>query len=323
MVMAQSLFKLLHINNPNVEIDVLAPEWSVPVLDRMPEVNCTITLPIKHGQFALKQRFAIAKQLRQEKYDQAIVLTNTWKSALIPWLARIPLRTGWCGEARWGLLNDLRHLDKKALPKMVQRYVSLGLPVDTALPAELPTPKLNAPQQAIADVVAKFNIDTAIPTLALCPGAAYGPAKRWPAEFYLEVAQDKIAAGWQVWFFGSQQDSEVIEEIRSHINTPTLDFSGKINLHETIDLLSLSTAVVTNDSGLLHISASLDKPLVAIYGSSSPAFTPPLGIKSKVLKMDLPCSPCFARECKYKHLNCMYLIKPELVLKSLKQLEQV
>lgn len=312
MVMAQVLFKLLKLMNNTVQIDVLAPEWSLPVLQRMPEVSQAICLPIKHGQLALRQRYAIAKQLQTQKYTQAIILPNSWKSALIPWLARIPLRTGWLGECRWGLLNDVRYLNKQNLPKLVQRYAALGIAANAALPETLPVPKL---------VSAQNSAQQAKPVLALCPGAAYGPAKRWLPEYFVTVAKEKLAAGWQIWLFGSEQDSSVIEDIRCQIPAETTSFAGKINLLETIDLLSQVSAVVTNDSGLLHIAASLDKPLVAIYGSTSPEYTPPLGAKSKILKQKLACSPCFKRECRFGHLNCMRLIKPELVLASLSSLE--
>lgn len=321
MVMAQTLFKLLKQANPTAQIDVLAPNWSLPVLQRMPEITNLIELPIVHGEFGLKTRVKIARELKGQNYTQAIVLANSWKSALIPWLARIPLRTGWLGEMRWGLLNDVRFLNKKALPKMVQRYAALGVPRNAKLP-DLPTPKLNSPAETVAAVLEKFSIDLSKPILALCPGAAYGPAKRWPEDYFAKIAQQRIAAGWQVWFFGSNADSIVIESIRMQINSETISFAGKINLMETIDLLSASNAVVTNDSGLLHIAASLDKPLVAIYGSTSAEFTPPLGTKSKIMQEQLACRPCFKRECPLRHMNCMYAIKPERVLAAIAELEE-
>ena len=323
MIMAQPLFKSLKHLDPNTQIDVLAPDWSLAVLYRMPEVNKVLCMPVKHGEFGLRQRIAVAKQLRSENYTQAIVLTNSWKSALIPWLARIPVRTGWLGEARWGLLNDLRYLKKKSYPKMVQRYIALGLANAAVLPNTLPTPQLMSPLESVDLVLKKFALSTARPVLALCAGAAYGPAKRWPVEYFAKIAEQKIAAGWQVWFFGSSQDSSVIESIRAQIAGDTLSFCGKIDLLETIDLMSVARAVVTNDSGLLHMAASLDKPLVAIYGSTSAEFTPPLGMKSQILQANLPCRPCFKRECPLQHLNCMYLIKPEQVLAALDKLEAV
>jgi len=321
MIMAQTLFKLIKQDDPNSQIDVLAPDWSLPVLQRMPEVSAIIAMPVRHGEFGLSQRIAIAHKLRNKGYTQAIVLANSWKSALIPLLARIPLRTGWLGELRWGLLNDVRYLNKKSLPKMVQRYAQLGLDSSQELPSVLPPPKLLAPADTVAEVLNKFTINTSKPILALCPGAAYGPAKRWPMEYFAQTAKQKIAAGWQVWFFGSNQDSIVIDNIRGQIAAETLSFAGKIDLLETIDLLSVVNAVVTNDSGLLHMAASLDKPLVAIYGSTSAEFTPPLGPKSKIVQEELPCRPCFKRECPLRHLNCMYLIKPARVMAALEELE--
>lgn len=323
MVMAQVLFKLLKSSVVDVELDVLAPMWSLPVLQRMPEISRCISLPITHGQFALRTRVAIAQQLRSANYAQAIVLANSWKSALIPWLAKIPVRTGWLGEMRWGLLNDVRYLNKQQLPRMVQRYAALGVPAKQALPLDLPVPHLYAPESAVAVTLQKFNLEITQPILALCPGAAYGPAKRWPEEYFAKVATEKMAQGWQIWLFGSQQDAPVISSIQTLINEPTVSFAGKINLLETIDLLSRAQAVVSNDSGLLHIAASLDKPLVAIYGSTSAIFTPPLGIKSKILQEKLACSPCFKRECPLIHMNCMHLIKPERVVAAIAELEEV
>lgn len=322
MVMAQVLFKLLKEQDKDCEIHVLAPDWSLPILERMPEVAKSICLPIKHGEFALFKRFDVAKQLRHENYQHAIVLANSWKSALIPWLANIPKRTGWIGEMRFGLLNDFR-FNKQVYPMMVQRYAALGIDKNAQLPKELPSPKLTATTTTVANIIAKFNIDTDTKILALCPGAAYGPAKRWPEKYFIQIAQDKMAQGWQVWLFGSNQDNDVIATIQNNLIGKSINFAGQINLMETVDLLSLANAVVTNDSGLLHIAASLDKPLVAIYGSTSAKFTPPLGVKSKVLQEELSCRPCFKRECPLQHLQCMHLITPQKVLAALDELETV
>lgn len=321
MIMAQTLFKLIKQSEASNQIDVLAPEWSLPVLQRMPEIRNIIAMPVKHGEFGLKQRIIIARRLRNQGYTQAIVLANSWKSALIPFLAKIPLRTGWLGELRWGLLNDVRYLNKKLLPKMVQRYAALWINPDQNLPHTLPPPRLLTSEIAVTGVLNKFAINLSQPVLALCPGAAYGSAKRWPIEYFVQIAKQKIAVGWKIWLFGSKQDSVVIESIREKINAQTISFAGKIDLLETIDLLSVVNAVVTNDSGLLHMAASLDKPLVAIYGSTSAEFTPPLGSKSKIVQENLPCRPCFKRECPLQHLNCMYFITPERVLAAIDELE--
>ena len=198
---------------PDCQIDVLAPAWSFSLLDRMPEVAKAIAMPLSHGQFGLLDRIKLGRQLRDERYDQAIVLPNSWKSALIPYFADIPLRTGFIGECRWGLLNDARKLDKALLTMTVQRFVALGLPDTAALPPEYPIPGLVISQAQQNAVIGKFAITPSAKIVALCPGAEYGPAKRWPASYYAEVARDKIAQGWQVWLFGSDKDKEAAEHI--------------------------------------------------------------------------------------------------------------
>ncbi len=200
MVMAQVLFKILRQQTPNANIDVLAPAWSLPVIDRMPEINKAIEINVAHGEFGLAKRYRLAKQLRKNNYDIAIVLTNSWKSALIPFLARIPRRIGWLGEMRFGLLTDARILSKKALPKMVQRYAALAFAKDEDLPKDLPSPKLLSPKENVKEVIQKFAIDSSRPILALCAGAAYGPAKRWPPEYFAEIANERAKQGWQIWF---------------------------------------------------------------------------------------------------------------------------
>ena len=158
------------------------------------------------------------------------------------------------------------------------------------------------------------------PILALCPGAEYGPAKRWPAEYYASVANEKISEGWTVWIFGALKDQPIAKEIQTLTHQKALDFTGKTTLGEAIDLLSLAQVIVTNDSGLMHIGAALEKPLVVIYGSSTPNFTPPLTHIKQILSLNLPCSPCFERTCPLNHLKCLKDLHPEQVLNAIHSL---
>lgn len=322
MVMAQSLFKILKHNYDDVIIDVLALAWSKPVLERMPEVNLAIEMPIGHGNFNLLARYRLGKKLQKENYDQAIVLPNSFKSALVPFFAKIPKRTGWLGEMRWGLLNDVRYLNKKTYTKMVERFVALAYPKATKK-SELRIfcPRLKASREGAITALNKLGYSAPVkPVLAICPGASYGPSKRWPGTYYETVAQEKIRAGWEVWIFGSKDDKPITDKIASFLVGKHINFSGNIVLSETIDLFSLCDAIITNDSGLMHIAASLNKPVVAIYGSTSPDFTPPLSKNAKMLQTNLSCHPCFKRKCLYKHYHCLYNIKPELVLRELNNL---
>lgn len=313
MVMAQSLFMVLKQQQLGCQIDVLAPAWSFPLLERMPEVTEAIEMPLTHGQFGWELRKTIGKQLQANRYDQAILLPNSWKSALIPFFANIPLRTGFLGEARWGLLNDARKLDKQALTMTVQRFVALATPKNQQS-VEYPTPALKIKTSDQQAVIKQFKVDTEKKILALCPGAEYGPAKQWPAKHFAALAKQKIADGWAVWIFGSAKDQMVSEQIKQLAGGTCHDFSGKTSLAEAIDLMSLAEVVVSNDSGLMHVAAALDKKLVAIYGSSDPKFTPPLNTEAKILNLNLECAPCFKRECPLGHTNCLNNILPAQVL---------
>ena len=314
MVMAQSLLIALKNTHPHCQIDVLAPAWSQGLLARMPEVRQTFIMPLSHGQFGIKARFALGKTLRNEKYDQSIVLPNSWKSALIPFFAKIPKRTGFLGECRFGLLNDIRPLDKTQLTMTVQRFVALGYKSDTPLSIAYDFPALSVSEQQQAAVIKKFTLNLDKPVLVLCAGAEYGSAKRWPETHFAQLAQQKLEKGWQVWLIGSEKDQKITQAINERCHHACHDFAGKTNLTQAVDLLSLAHTVVTNDSGLMHIAAALDKKVIALYGSSDPHFTPPLHVKAQIVSLNLACSPCFKRECPLGHRQCLTDILPHQVI---------
>lgn len=323
MVMAQVLFRMLKQQQPDAPIDVIAPAWSAPLLARMPEVRKSFDLPLGHGQFGFWKRRDIGRSLRGQ-YTQSILLPNSWKSGLVPFFAKIPRRTGWLGEARYGLLNDYRKLDKAKYPLMIERFAALALPKGASLPpaSELPKPKLAIEPQARLEALARFGLNLQQPILALCPGAEFGPAKRWPPAHYAAVAEAKIRQGWQVWLFGSAKDqgdcSSIIQALPAELREQVFTLAGRTSLAEAIDLLSCADAVVSNDSGLMHIAAALDRPLVSVYGSTSPGFTPPLTEIGAIVKRDdLSCAPCFKRECPLGHLDCLNGLEPARVLAAL------
>ena len=322
-VMAQALYKLIKERNPAAIIHVLAPSWVIPILDFMPEVDRAIIWPFVHGKLELQQRYLFSKTLRGEHYTQAIVLPNSFKSALIPLWAKIPLRTGWRGEMRYWLLNDVRVLDKIKLPLMVQRFAALALQKKELLPELLPWPKLIIKKNICDSICQKFNLDLSRPILALCPGAEYGEAKRWPAKHFAEVAKNKLNNGWQVWLFGSKKDSTITDAIQKLTNNTCYDFAGKTLLDEATMLLSLSQIVISNDSGLLHIAAALQRPIIALYGSTSPQFAPPLFANARILSLNLKCSPCRKRACPRKNnrYQCLIDLKPQAVLAEIDMLK--
>ena len=324
--MAQSLFETLKQQVPNCTIDVLAPPWSQPLLERMPQVNNAFTIPINHGEVALTQRFKLGRSLTHNAYNQAIILPNSLKSALVPLWAKIPKRTGWRGEMRYGLLNDMRRLNKKHLPLMVQRFVALAYPKNTLSgPPHCPKPELTVNSHDAKHLRNRLKLTQSKPILALCPGAEFGPAKQWPVEYYAQIAEWKCKENYQVWLIGSPKDLATTNKIKKLIaknhHSVVYNLAGKTKLGEAIDLLSEASLVISNDSGLMHIAAALHRPLTVIYGSTSPRFTPPLSDNNIFIKSTLDCSPCFKRHCPFNHSNCLKEILPEQVLAALKQLQ--
>jgi len=327
----------------------------------MPEVHDVIVNPFPHGALHLAARYQLGKQLRAAHYDQAIVLPNSLKSALVPLFARIPLRTGFVGEARYGLLNDARRLDKTVLPLMVERFAQLAETPDGKIPRPLADPKLTVTAAQRDATLNKLGLRLDQPVAVFCPGAEYGPAKRWPAAYFAETAQrlHKLAVavfcpgaeygpakrwpaayfaetaqrlhklGYAVWLIGSNKDRDVAETIvalsnqssgnQSSGNQTCRNLCGSTDLADAIALLSVAQLVISNDSGLMHLAAALDRPMLALFGSSSPQFTPPLSAQAQVVKLDIECSPCFKRECPLGHFNCMNQLTPDLVWKKIRR----
>lgn len=312
MVMAQSLFKHLKTRyGTDTIIDVVAPAWSLPVLHRMPEVRRGIALDVKHGEFGWSARKTLGMGLRSEGYDRAIVMPITWKSALVPFFAGIPVRTGFIGELRFGLLNDRRKLDKKAMPMMVQRYLALDEPG-----AGIQNPVLRVDAANQRRLIAALGLDAARSAIAFFPGAEYGPAKRWPPEHFAALANMLGDRGYQIWVMGSAKERELGEVIAAD-NGAVVNLCGQTQLADAIDLIAFCKAAVTNDSGLMHIAAAVGVPVTVIYGSSTPEHTPPLTDKKQAVSLNLACSPCFKRVCPLGHTKCLTKITPQRVFECL------
>ena len=288
--MSQSLYRHLKQQDPECDIDVLAPDWCRAVLCRMPEVNAAIAMPVGHGSIQWGVRKKLGQHLSTQGYDRALVLPNSLKSALIPWFADIPTRTGWRGEMRYGLLNDIRPLDKQAFPLMVQRYVGLSQPAGSpALElSEILPPQLHIDLDEQRQALEKLNLNPE-EAIAFCPGAEFGPAKRWPDFHYAALAKRLIADGKQVWLFGSEKDKPTCELIRSQLSaeeqTQCINLAGITSLTQAIDLIATCEAAVSNDSGLMHIAAAVNTPLIALYGPTSPGFTPPLSDQATIIRL--------------------------------------
>ena len=315
-VLAQPLFMRLHERTPCLQLDALAPRWVAPVLERMPEITKLIDSPFAHGDLSLKARHRLARQLAQGGYQRAYILPNSIKSALIPFFADIPERIGFVGESRYGLINRRHTLNKAQLPQMAERFAQLAEAPGTALPRPLPLPRLHSDNWQRAATLASLGIELPEKLAVFCPGAEYGPAKRWPARHFATLANALADQGYAVWLLGSPKDRAIGDQIVDHTDLARRphNLCGATSLTQAIDLLAAAAFVVCNDSGLMHVAAALDRPLIALYGSSSPGFTPPLSVRAKIISLDLDCSPCFQRACPLGHLDCLNKLDPQRVL---------
>ena len=315
-IMAQPLFARLHDRNPGLQIDALAPRWVAPVLQRMADISEIVDSPFGHGQLALKARWRLARELDARRYDAVYVLPNSLKSALVPWLAGIPKRIGFIGESRYGLINIRHRLDKLALPLMVERFMQLAETPGTPVEKGIFRPKIRSTVEEQQKTLTELGLERPARIVAFCPGAEYGPAKRWPAAHFATLARALAERGYAIWLFGSPKDHGVAEEISQLAPGLCRNLCGATALGQAVDLLAMCDLVVCNDSGLMHVAAALDRPIVALYGSSSPGFTPPLSDQADILSLNLDCSPCFKRECPLGHLDCLNKLSPDSVLSA-------
>jgi len=322
-VMAQPLLQLLRQRAPGCIIDVLAPSWVAPVWRAMGEVNDVIEAPFRHGALQLRERWRFARALKQRGYSAAYVLPNTLKFALIPWLAGIPRRVGYKGESRYGLINVM-HRDDPASPRpMVSFYAALAsAPApQCAQPSALPRPRLQVDETEKAGVLAALDLAAGKPLVAFAPGAEFGSAKRWPSVHFAELAHliRKEHPQAQVVLLGSAKDGIVCEEICAQA-AMVKNLAGVTKLDQALAVIAAADAVVSNDSGLLHIASALNRPVIALYGPTDPDHAPPFSDVAKSLSLRLSCSPCKQRECPLGHHNCMQQMDAQMVWQPLRQM---
>lgn len=342
MVMAHCLVQRIHGSNPDAPIHMLAPPATAPIAGRMAEVAQVHTLDIGHGELGLRKRWRMGRALAGYNYDRSYVLPNSWKSALVPFLARVPQRSGWLGEARKGLLNDTHSLPAERFPLMIERFMALqdiARYTDSAqanpLEQPYPNPVLQVDTERQQELLTTFGLEVGGGAVALCPGAEFGQAKRWPEEHFARVAAELVRAERQVWLLGGPADAKVCAAIVDAVKGANVvaadalvNLAGRTTLTDAVDLLATASAVVCNDSGLMHVANAVDTPAIALYGSTSPDFTPPLHQKAVALTLvtldggvaKLPCQPCFQRECQFNHGDCLRLLTPEHVATQLRAL---
>ena len=281
-VRCHSVVKLLRAKNPDRPIDIVSSTLCAPLADYMPGVRRAIVIDLPRGQLGLALQRKLARLLQEQKYGQAIVMSRKWKAALPPWLAGIPLRTGFAGEFRFGLLNDVR-LGERKLPRMIDQMGALALPKDAPIPAEWPLPELKIPGQEVATWIAQRGLaEEKRPIVTLSPGAV-GAGKAWPARHYAELARALTADGVSVWVLGGPNETLIAKEIVANGGNRVRDLTDA-NLRNATLALATADAAVSNDSGLMHVSAAIGTPTIAIFGPTSSWHWKPLNPLAAVLE---------------------------------------
>jgi heptosyltransferase-2 len=316
-VRCHSVVKLLRARFPERPVDMLATPLCAPLADYMPGLRRAIVAELPRRRLALRRQKQLADRLRAEGYGSALIMPRTWKSAIAPWLAAIPQRIGFAGEARFFLVNDMRFGERR-LARMVDRCCALALPKDAAAPAEWPMPELKVPLGSVAVWRELRGLaPDGRPVAALAPGAV-GVSKRWPAAAYAELARRLAAEGLAVWVLGGPDEKPLAAEIAA--GSPAVDLTGH-DLRDAILALAAASVAVSNDSGLLHVAAALGTPSIGIFGPTSAWHWAPLNPLAATIASggDLPCRPCHAPVCRLGHHRCMREIAADEVLTAVRR----
>lgn len=318
-VRCHTVVRLLAQRFPSRPIDLLATQLVAPLADYMPGVRKAIVFDLPRKRLALAQHRGLALLLKHEGYAQALIMPRTWKAALAPFLAGIPTRTGFVGEARIGVVNDLRFGERR-LPRMIDRCVALSAAVGDAPPKELPVPQLRVAPVDLEKWRSRMGLTVdGRRIVAMAPGAV-GPSKRWPMASFGQLAAQLTALGHRVWVLGGPGEQEAARHIAHQGGSGVLDLTGP-DLRNAILALAAADVAVSNDSGLLHVAAALDTPAVGIFGPTSPWHWAPLNPLAATIEFsgDLSCRPCHRPVCRLGHHRCMQGISIEHVADAVLQ----
>ena len=313
IVMSQTLLKKVKSENPNTVIDILVNSTFKSLVERMPEINKAVILDSGHKELGLLKRLDLARRIKGN-YDQSIVLSRSIKSALIPYFAKIPIRTGELGESRYILINDLKKFTKGDRRKTAFRYVSMFSKKEEVLDKKYyPSLQSDPENMKILSDKYKLNLDKKI--IIFAPGAAFGPSKMWPVEKFKELGE-KLNKDFFILILGSNNEKNIGDKIVTNKNM--INLCGETTITEAVDLMHISEFCVSNDSGLMHLASATNTKSISIYGATSPELTPPLTSNKEIHYRGISCSPCFEKKCKYGHYNCLVEIQADDVFKSFK-----
>lgn len=313
LIISLSFIKAIKKVHKNSQIDLLVNENLVDIAKHFPDISNVISSKTRHGKLSLLYRINLGYRLRKKNYIYCYILSNSLKSSITPFVAKIKHRVSYLGEFRYGLVNQIiKGIDRKA--GMANRYLNL---INTEYTSEL-KPNI-VPKIYNMNVIDKFELNKNY--IVFCPDAEFGPSKKWPVRKWVNLA-NILQSDYKVVFVGV--DTSMRSSLDKMKSDNCINLIGRTSLDEVTLILSQSICVVSNDSGLMHVAAALNIPIVGIYGSSSPKYTPPLAESDKkaIIYQNLSCSPCFKRKCPLGHLKCMEDISVDSVRQSVTRLLQ-
>lgn len=322
-VMAQPLIALLRRFDAFGRIDVLAHADVAAVFRAVPEVDEVVQTDLSAERLALAGRFALSRRIEAQAYDCAFILEEAGTAALVPWLARIPLRIALGASARFGLVNRPVPAGGAAGPEksIADRFVALAFQAGESLPPGIPAPQLAAPPPLDPALAHRLGIDPARPLVLLCPSSELGPASEWPARHFASLAA-MVAMQWpdsSIGLLGRPRDREVATRIALLCGESLRNWCGQLDLAETLAVLNHAAAVVTSESQYMHLAAALGRPHVAIYGAGDPRAERISSARRSVMWLHLECSPCLDAHCRFGHMNCVTQQTPEQVFAALRK----
>ncbi len=322
-VMTTPAVRAIRENFPRAEISLLAKPWVVPVFQNSPHVDRIVVYEAKGRHRGTGGRLRLARDLRRHRFDAAILLQNAIEAALITWLAGIPLRVGFDTDGRRLLLTHPVHRTRQV--KTIHQtgyYLAMlagaGLHIGSA---ELFLQLGADDRRRAARRLAQWDISKNKKLIGINPSATFGPTKQWFPERFAALA-DRLQATYDavVAIFGGPGDRVLGDRIAAAMRRPPIDLCGRTGLGEAMALIAACHLFITNDSGLMHVAAALDVPLVAIFGSTNPVTTGPFSTNSRVVKSAVDCAPCLKPQCPLGHMNCMRDITVDMVFAAAEEM---
>jgi len=317
-VLTTPAVRAIRENFPEARIALLAKPWVAPVFHNNPHLDKILVYESEGRHRGWLGKARLVRELRRQRFQLAVLFQNAFEAAFLVYMAGVPIRIGYDSDCRGALLTRRIPVDQDRVGSHHIEYY-LGILQGASLrPGDRKlTLELSDIERARAEEILKENqISPSRPLVVINPGATFGSSKRWPLERYAALG-DRIRAAWgaQIVILGGPGERTVGRQISALMNRGCINLCGRTSLREAAALIEKCELFVTNDSGLMHVAAAFDIPLIAIFGSTDPAATGPTNPRSRIVQVPASCSPCLKRECPEDH-RCMNEISVDQVYEA-------